>query len=91
MLTPKGTMRGPPARAHSVVEDELLRPRPARAAVVLGPVVGQPALGLQDGVPLLLIGLGQALPGLDLPGDARRQLALQEGAHGYRGKPVPAG
>src|SRR5690606_18283813 len=74
---------GHDARAASqralVVEDELLHGTPARAAVFLGPVVGKPAALVEDGVPFLLVGFGQALPGLDLARNVLGQLVLQEG------------
>jgi len=64
-----------------VVEDELLHGAPARAAVFLGPVVGEPAALVEDGVPFLLVGFGQALAGLDLLGNALGQLVFQKGLH----------
>jgi len=43
-------------------------------------MVGEPAAFVQDGVPLLHVGLGQVLAGRDLVGQALGQLRGQEGA-----------
>jgi hypothetical protein len=64
-----------------VLEDEFFDGRPARAAVLFGPVVRQPAAFIEDGVPLLHVGLAQVLAFGDFIGQALGELVGQEGAH----------
>ena len=63
------------------LEDEALDHAPPGAAPFLGPMVRQPALLVQDGVPFLHVLLGQALALPHLVGQAGGQLFLQKAAH----------
>ncbi|MNI76434.1 hypothetical protein D3C73_1326640 [compost metagenome] len=64
-----------------VIEDEFLRGAPAGAAVFHGPVAGQPALLVQDGVPFNHVVFREQLAQPNLVGKAPGQLGRQEGAH----------
>ncbi len=64
-----------------ILEYEFFDGAPAGAAELARPVVGQPATLIQDGVPLLHVGLGQVFAVGDFVGQALGQLGGQEGAH----------
>ena len=63
------------------VENKPLHGAPSGAAMGLRPVVGQPAAGVEDGVPFFLVGFAQALAGFHLVGNAGGQMVPQEGPH----------
>ena len=74
-------MRGAFAARRLHLEDVALDRVPAGAAPFRGPVAAEPALLVQDAVPLLDVLLGQPLAGGDLVGQPLGQLVLQELAH----------
>ncbi len=64
-----------------ILEDELLDRAPAGAAVRFGPVVGEPAALIEEGVPFLHVGLAEVHAAGDLAGQAGRQPGGQKVAH----------
>ena len=80
MFTPNGTMRGASASAHSFSKMNFCTGGPARAAVLLRPVIREPALRVEDARAIRAMSSRvRRRPVCTLSRETLRELVAQEG------------